>query len=295
MKKITKLIIPALAISLLMGCNFDNGTTTTTKPGGEPTQPNYWDDNIIQIKPTTGSTGIVEPSMDPTVPSSSSKPDSSTKPSGVTKPTSSTTKKPTSTSTTKPKPTRPSNSAGKLEFSRFGLFEGLFPEGGEDEYVQNVLALYVTNVSEDYLEHAVIYYDIGGTEAVFVVEGLKPGKSAWVIERNRMVLDPNALPAFNHTGDQSSFQADNRKETAGLLIKMESGYMTITNYSDEDLKDVTIRYKELFADQKQYPGVYSGGIVYNVWVGNIEAGETVRADAEHCKPKGFEVVRIDWS
>lgn len=297
MKKITKLIIPALTISLLMGCNFDNGATTTVKPGGETTRPHYWDDNIVQIpiKPT-GSTGVVDPSTGTsTEPSSSSKPGSSTKPSsGTKKPTSSTTKKPTtSSSTTKPKPTRPSNSAGKLEFTKFGLFTGMTPEGGTDEYVENVVALYVTNISPDYLEHAIIYYEINGQEASFAVEGLRPGKSAWVIERNQMKIEPPY--SFVHAGDQSAFQVDNWAETTGLEIKMSSGYMTIENKTGKDLKDVVIRYKELFVDQDNYRGVYSGGIVYNVPVGDIKAGEKIQASAEHCKPTGFEVVRIDWS
>ncbi len=169
----------------------------------------------------------------------------------------------------------------------------MYPESGEYEYVENVLALYVTNISKDYLEHAYIYYNINDAEAVFVVEGLQPGKSAWVMERTKMKVDANIT--FAHSGDLSSFQTDNKAETKDIQVIMESGWMTINNKSDKDLKDVVIRFKELWDDQETYPGVYSGGIVYNVPVGDIKAGGSVRAEAQHCKPSGFEVVRIDWS
>ena len=156
-----------------------------------------------------------------------------------------------------------------------------------------MLALYVTNISTDYLEHAYIYYNINDAEAVFVVEGLQPGKSAWVMERTKMKVDANIT--FAHSGDQSAFQVDNQIEAKDIEVKMDSGFMYVTNRSENDLKNVVVRYKELWTDQKTYPGVYSGGIVYNVRVGDLKAGQSVKASAEHCKPTGFEVVRIDWS
>lgn len=280
MKKLLHCLIPFLALTLLVGCFPDRG-----KPTFNSTNPGYWNDGILQTKPTT-PTSTGDSFIDiPTVPSGY---EPSTRP-----PTAMTTRptKPSTTTTTRPPmppSTQPGDVGGKLTYTKYGRFTGLFPEDGKDEYVEGVAALYVTNVSDEYLEYANISFDIDQVHATFMVTGLMPGASVWVLEKTRLVIAPDAT--VTHLTDETAFQPDNREESEDVYVQMNAGYMNVTNNTGKDLKSVYVYYKQTFSD-----GSFLGGITYRVLVGDMADGQTVQATAGHCSPGKCQVVRIDWA
>lgn len=174
----------------------------------------------------------------------------------------------------------------------------MYLEDGSDVYVSNVAALYVTNISEYYLEYATVKCEFNGQEATFVVTGLKPGASAWVLEKDRMVVpgtSSNDITA-NHISDDHIMRYDSQDLTAGVDVDFQSGYLTATNNTPWDLRSVYIYYKQQFLIENEYQnGIYLGGITYRVYLGDISKGESVQSIAAHCTPQGCEVVRIDWA
>ena len=291
MKKWTRLLAPLLIVALFAGCNVtpDSDPDLSSRPG-------YWDDQLLQNNSTTPSGPGVDIQI-PTVPTSPGV-NGTTVP--TTKPTKPSTKPATLPSTLPPRPpvTQPEDAEAKLRFTQYGRFTGLYMEDGRDEYVQGVVALYVTNTSDEYLEYANVKCDVNGQEAVFVVTGLKPNSSAWVLERNRLTINEENINdvTMTHLSDQSSFKDDNADRASDLIVKLQSGYLTAYNNSGKDKKSVYVYYKKQFTSAGEYQnGIYLGGITYRVLLGDIKNGETVQAIAGHCTPQGCEVVRIEWA
>jgi hypothetical protein len=280
MKKFVRCLIPLLALVLLVGCFPERGNPTFNS-----TVPGYWDEGILQTKPTTpSSTG--DSFIDiPTVPDGYEPP---TRP-----PTAMTTRpsRPTVSTTTRPAmppTTQPEDVGGKLTYTKYGRFTGLYPEDGKDQYVEGVAALYVTNVSDEYLEYANISFKLDETDATFVVTGLLPGASVWVLEKNRLTIAADAT--VTHMTDETAFREDNRDESDNVYVQLNAGYMNVTNNTGKDLKSVYVYYKQTFSD-----GSFLGGITYRVLVGDMTDGQTVQSTAGHCSPGKCQVVRIDWA
>lgn len=181
----------------------------------------------------------------------------------------------------------PEDITGRLQFTQYGRYTGLFTEDGTDEYVENVAILLVTNISEVYLQYATVTFDISGAPAVFTVTGLNPGESAWVMEKNRLAIELDAV--FTHVDDIASFARDNRESSEDVTVILGDGTITVENGTGNDLKGLYIYYKQRHTD-----GNFLGGITYRIPMGDLAAGETASAIAAHCNPATCEVVRIDW-
>lgn len=170
--------------------------------------------------------------------------------------------------------------------SEFSRFSGQYVEDGRDEPVENVAAMLVTNQSDEFLDLATLTYLIDGKEATFVVTGLLPGSSAWVMEQNRMSIGKDV--EFVRKDCVCSF----RKQTqfANEISLTSSGTnLTATNRTGQTLKNVVVYYKSLHTD-----GNFLGGITYRVSFGDVASGESVEKVAGHYSTAGSQVVRISW-
>lgn len=189
--------------------------------------------------------------------------------------------------TTAPIVTEPVDASGRLKFTTYGRFTGKFVEDGRDEFVRNVAILLVSNVSDEYLQFAVLTFDISGKPAAFTVTGLNPGESAWVLEQNRLAIGTDAV--FTHMDDLVSFAPDNRDKTKDVQVHLGDGQLSVTNNTGKDLSGVYIYYKQRHTD-----GNFLGGITYRVPMGDLSDGNSASAIAAHCDPATCEVVRIEW-
>lgn len=174
-----------------------------------------------------------------------------------------------------------------LAYSNFSSFSGLYVEDGSDVPVENVAAMLVTNQSEDFLDLATVEYEIDGKAAVFVVTGLPPGRSAWVMEKNKMTIAADA--DFKYVKKTTAFKDGVIAETDKISLFAEGNMLTAVNNTDEKLEGVFVYYKTLHTD-----GNYLGGITYKTTFGDLEPGEKKTELAGHYDKGKTEIVRIGW-
>lgn len=177
--------------------------------------------------------------------------------------------------------------AGEITCDETATFSGQFVEDGRDELVENVAAIRVTNHSEQYLEFSTLIYEINGQTATFVATGLPPGKSAWVMEKSRMIIDNGS--EFHYQGSTTSFKADVGSTSDQIEITSDGNMLTATNKSKKEMENIVVYYKVLHDD-----GNFFGGITYVVDFGNVKAGESKKTLAGHYAEGKAEIVRLDW-
>ena len=171
--------------------------------------------------------------------------------------------------------------------SSFSKFSGQFIEDGTDELVENVAAMLVTNNSDQFLDLATLQYTINGKAATFVVTGLPAGKSAWVLEENRMTISDNAN--FKYQDCVTSFKDGVIASSDKVTIKADGNMLTATNNTKKTLKNVFVYYKSVHTD-----GNFFGGITYMVDFGTLKSGESVESLAGHYVKGETKIVRIGW-
>ena len=176
----------------------------------------------------------------------------------------------------------------KLEILGYGRYSGEYVEDGSDEPVSYVAAILVRNNTSEYLDYAQIVMDIGGKAARFVVMGLPPGESAWVLEKSRMEIaaDAQFLYADSAIGYKPSVDPD----TLPVSIVGDRGQITLTNTGSRTLPEVYVYYKIRHKD-----GNFLGGILYRKSFGDLEPGQTRSELAGHFDPDKAEIVRITWN
>lgn len=175
----------------------------------------------------------------------------------------------------------------KLTCDEFALFSGQFVEDGRDELVEDVASILVTNRSQRFLDLATITYDIDGQTATFVVTGLPPGRSAWVMESSRMTATQSAK--FTYVDSVTSFRDDVVASTEKIAIKADGNMLTATNNTDQTLENVCVYYRNLHTD-----GNFFGGITYVVSFGTLEPGMSAEKLAGHYSAGTTEIVRVGW-
>ena len=191
--------------------------------------------------------------------------------------------------TTKPtSPIKEEIASGDITCDEFGRYSGQYVEDGRDELVENVAVARVTNRSDQFLDLATITIDISGQKATFVVTGLPAGRSAWVLEANRMTIGQTA--SFEFLDCATSFRPDVTAKTDRVKITSNGNMLTATNTSSQKLENVFVYYRTLHTD-----GAFLGGITYTVQFGDLEPGQSAEVLAGHYDAAKSEIVRIGWT
>lgn len=177
--------------------------------------------------------------------------------------------------------------SGEIQVNETAIYSGQFVEDGRDELVKNVAAIQVTNNTDKYLEFAMLIYKINGETATFVATGLPAGKTAWVLEKSRLIIQ--SAEDFQYQGSTTAFRDDIVSSTEKIGITSSGNMLTATNKSGSEMENIVVYYKVLHDD-----GNYLGGITYVVDFGNVKAGESVETLAGHYSDEKAEIVRIDW-
>ena len=170
-----------------------------------------------------------------------------------------------------PEPDPGSEQLVSVQFSRYS---GAFVEDGQNREVTDVAAMLVANTGTKFLDYGTVTYDVGGRTAVFEVQGLPPGKMAWVLEANGMELSDGMQ--FKLLDCQTAFRDNAVTQTDLLEVSAEGQILTLTNTSDQTLQNVTVYFKNLHTD-----GHFLGGIAYMLYYGTLEPGQTVNKLGPH--------------
>lgn len=167
-----------------------------------------------------------------------------------------------------------------------GRYDGMFVEDGSDDAVEDVACILVQNTTEQYLDYGVISAAVGGKDCSFVVTGLPGGACAWVLEKDRCVMDANGV--YEYKDDSVSQLRDVSKEDERVKVELRDGKIVVSNLSGTDLSSVRIYYKRIHDD-----GNFLGGITYTTAAENLKAGESTELTAGHSTETGCAVVRLD--
>lgn len=177
--------------------------------------------------------------------------------------------------------------SGEIAVVAHAAFKGQYVEDGRDELVEGVAAILVKNKSGKFLDLAILVYEIGDETGTFVVSSLPAGKSAWVMEKSKLVI--NGDETFEHKGSTITYKEDVITATEKLKLSTEGNMMTVENVSGETMKNVVVYYKVKHSD-----GNYFGGITYVVDFGELDAGESLEKLAGHYSKENSDIVRISW-
>ena len=171
--------------------------------------------------------------------------------------------------------------------TKFSSFSGQYVEDGSGVPVENVAAILVTNQSDSFLDLATLEYEIDGKAATFVVTGLPAGKSAWVMEKNKMTVTEQST--YEYVDCITSFKDGVVAETDKISLFSEGNMLTVVNNTEEKLEGVFVYYKTLHTD-----GNFFGGFTYMVDFGDLEPGEKITNLAGNYEKGKTEIVRIGW-
>lgn len=165
--------------------------------------------------------------------------------------------------------------SGSLVCVQYSSFSGTFPEDGSGRQVNNVAAILVHNSSAEFLDYAKVSCAIGNESGTFLVTGLPPGATAWVLEK-----DAKTVKADENFGTMQcreySFRQDAVMATDKLAVSTSGSTVTVVNQSGQILRNVCLYYKSVHDD-----GNYFGGITYMLSFGDLDPGETAQKQSSH--------------
>ena len=174
-----------------------------------------------------------------------------------------------------------------LKVVQIGRYTGIYMEDGSDEILSGIMMIQVENTSEQDLQLARIEIAYADVTAQFEVTNLPAGKSAVLLEKNRLALPEGeyqsvAIKNMLYFDQAMSLEAERLEITGG------TGYLDVTNISGEDISGVIyIYYKNSASD------LYYGGITYRAKIdGGIEAGATMRVLTNHYSPDTCAIVMV---
>lgn len=172
----------------------------------------------------------------------------------------------------------------KLEIASVFQYSGTNPDC-DDEDCEAVGSIQLLNASEDYLESADIIAKLAdGSELTFRVEGIPSGKSVLAFEIKNQTYDKENK-VIDITAETNYSSEVSLKEEE-LSFSIDSAGITVSNISQENLANITIKYHCNIDD------MYFGGKCYESLVEYLEAGENVMLDASECYLGEAAVVNV---
>ena len=177
-----------------------------------------------------------------------------------------------------------------LSVARVGVYTGNFVEDGSDEPVSEVLALIVTNTSENFVELAEIALPAEEGAALFRLTSLPAGQSVLVMEQSRKCYDS----AEQYGAPVLQICSIPEKEFSlypeVFSIRAADGVVNLINQTDTNYPGaIAIYYKNV------ENGIYLGGITYSKMLENgVPANGTAQFLSEHYTVAGSELMFIRY-
>ena len=163
---------------------------------------------------------------------------------------------------------------GRLQITSMFQYTGLNPDADFEEG-ENIGAIVLTNVSQDYLEDLTVTSSISdGTTLTFRVSDLPAGQTVWAFAEGNGVLDLKAVCV--QIESQSSFTQDPGPLGTNVTAEVQGTEVTLTNTSDSAIPAGELRCHMVLND------IYFGGASYAYPVPELPAGGSAAVTAEDC-------------
>lgn len=167
-----------------------------------------------------------------------------------------------------------------------GIYTGKYVEDGSDAPIQNVLALLVTNHSEEMLQIADLELKANDKDTVmFRITNIPANGTVLVLEQNRYVAEKGVQ--LVKTAEATSYLEESSLHEDKFTVKGSDGRLTLENQSEEAYPYLYVYYKSKNKDK-----IYIGGITYRVPFESVPARTAVESDAGHFLEDGSEVTNI---
>ena len=163
---------------------------------------------------------------------------------------------------------------------------GYFPEDGSDEAVENVLAVKLTNISDQTLEYMTFSLTVNGEICSFSVATVPAEKSVYVFSTGRKTAPEQLTSLEKEVEFEIYFAGEPSAKTDTLSYTVQNGTIVVTNISDLDIEsDIVVYYKATAEDG------YLGGITYRLRIsGGLSAGQSFSAYAPHAYAHMTEIM-----
>ena len=165
-------------------------------------------------------------------------------------------------------------------------YSGPFVENGEDQEVEDVWELTLTNTSDQDIQFLRLKAECEGQTAQFDVTTLTAGSTVKVLESSAAQLPDWEKDAVYSIENIAKFQAERTVYPDLFQIFVADNRIKLVNKTEEDFtKDIFIYYKNV------KDGVYQGGITYRArFEGGIAAEETKEVLTGHFDPEFSKIM-----
>ena len=164
-------------------------------------------------------------------------------------------------------------------------YNGYYIEDGQDEPVENVAAIVVTNRGKSDLSFLGIGISQNGNSLAFSGSQIPAGATVIILEQSKKPYDGN--PCYTCTANITQKELELHEDQIKITPKNNDTF-TVTNISGEKLSDVKVQFKNFL------PGddVYVGGITYNVTIPDFEPDTEVEVTSGHYDPRYTKFVAV---
>ncbi len=175
-----------------------------------------------------------------------------------------------------------------LEVVSIGKYTGVYTDAGNNESVEDILAIVVKNTSDKIVSYSNISFAYDDDIACsFSPTNLPSNQSAIVFTNTEKVPYKNVkkfecVDAMEVPSDELPLLKDK------VGVDFKDGEFIITNLTNEELGDVYVRYKN-FTDGN----AYLGGITYSVVATDVKPYETYKVPAEDYNADTSVIIAVE--
>lgn len=169
---------------------------------------------------------------------------------------------------------------------RLVRYDGAFLENGSGIEVTDAAALMLRNTGDIGISWAVVIIEQGERTLTFEATQIPPNSAVLVLEKEGQLYSSKPLSDCYGWAlcETSGWQPEEYLDIA----EADMGSLDITNCTDWPLHGICLYYKTEYADGL----FYLGGITYEIRVGHLEAGQTLRIHPARYASGSSRILRI---
>lgn len=169
-------------------------------------------------------------------------------------------------------------------------YTGPFIEDGQDQEVEDVWKLTVTNTSDKDIQFLRIKAENGDETGQFDITTLTAGGTVHVLEKNKKKLPEWEKDCTYSIENIAKFSAERSIYPDLFQISVVDQQIRLVNKTEEDFKnDIYVYYKTVEEN------VYQGGITYRVkFEGGIRSGEIKEEQTKHFHPDTSKILYLTF-
>ncbi|MCD7865404.1 MAG: hypothetical protein LUG54_05200, partial [Clostridiales bacterium] len=174
----------------------------------------------------------------------------------------------------------------ELELVAVYDYSGYYIEDGSESEIDSVAALEVTNTSDEIIEYAEITMTADGKTLTFDVSLLPAGETVLVMEADQKSCSETAVFTYEESVIAYLSELDMCEDQV-RVTENDSGSITVTNISGEDISELRLFYKNQLDT-----GEYIGGIAYTVKLEDLASGASMTVSPSHYDPEYGVVMMV---